>query len=65
MPFMDMANDEAQRLANALWDAGIRPAGAAGSAGQLGAVQAHLGDMRAIVSAKLNVPLLSGKAEAT
>lgn len=62
-PFMEMENDEAQKLADALWDAGIRPAGAAGSAGQLGAVQAHLADMRNIVAVKLGVPL-SGKAVA-
>lgn len=59
--FARIGINEAQTLADALWDAGIRPAGAAGSAGQLGAVLAHLGDMRAIVAAKLNVPL-SGKA---
>jgi hypothetical protein len=36
----------AQELASRLWDAGMRPRGAAGSAGQLDAVQAHLADMR-------------------
>jgi len=38
----------AQMLADGLWDARIRPAGARGSAGQLTAVQYHLEDMRKI-----------------
>lgn len=39
----------AQRLMDDLWDAGVRPTEGAGSAGQLAAVQNHLGDMRRIV----------------
>lgn len=31
---------------NRLWDAGIRPVGAAGSVGQVGAMQEHLKDLR-------------------
>lgn len=38
---------------DALWDAGLRPTGAAGSAGQLSAVQHHLDDMRAITFKQL------------
>lgn len=45
-----------QQLADDLWDAGFRPRGAAGSAGQLDAVQAHLGDMRTLAE-KLGVVL--------
>lgn len=63
-PFLNLTNDEAQLLADALYEAGIRPTGAAGSAGQLVAVLAHLGDMRAIVASKLGVAL-DGKAVAS
>lgn len=42
----DLGNVDAQNLMDSLWDAGIRPAQAKGSAGQLTAVQAHLTDMR-------------------
>lgn len=38
----------AQELVNSLWECGIRPAAAKGSAGQLSAVQYHLEDMRKI-----------------
>ena len=47
-PVMDMSFDEAQSLMNELWECGVRPAGAAGSMGQLTAVNAHLQDMRKI-----------------
>lgn len=40
----------AQALADALYHAGIRPTDSHGSAGQLGATQAHLADMRSLVS---------------
>ena len=45
-----------QRLADDLWNAGFRPRGAAGSAGQLDAVQAHLKDVQEIARG-----FLSGK----
>ena len=48
-PLIRLQQKEAQQLMNTLWDAGLRPAGAAGSAGQLGAVENHLADMRKIV----------------
>jgi hypothetical protein len=51
LPFWTLAPEEAQELANALWAAGIMPAQGAGSAGQLGAVQYHLEDMRKLVFA--------------
>lgn len=37
---------DAQNLMDSLWDAGIRPAQAKGSAGQMAAVNEHLKDMR-------------------
>jgi hypothetical protein len=48
-PMLSLTPEAAQSLADALYDAGIRPTGAAGSAGQLAAVQYHLQDMRALV----------------
>jgi hypothetical protein len=41
---------EAQTLADSLWDAGVRPDGAKGSAGQLAAVESHLSDVRAVMN---------------
>ena len=40
---------EAQNLADQLYEAGIRPSAAAGSAGQLDAVKYHLEDLRKLV----------------
>ena len=48
-PLIRLDQEEVQQLINALWDAGFRPAGAAGSAGQLSAVENHLTDMQKIV----------------
>jgi hypothetical protein len=45
-PLMTLEDSEAQLLADTLWDSGIRPSAAKGSAGQLAAVQAHLDDLR-------------------
>lgn len=39
----------AQQLMDDLWAAGVRPTEGQGSAGQIGAVQAHLADMRKLV----------------
>ena len=44
--------DEAQQFMDELWRAGIRPSEGAGSVGQLGAVKAHLEDMRTLVFKK-------------
>lgn len=41
--------DEAQLFMDSLWDAGVRPSQAKGSAGQLTATERHLADMRALV----------------
>lgn len=43
----------AQQMMDALWDAGVRPAAAMGSLGQLGATEKHLDDLR-----KMNERLL-------
>lgn len=45
----EFTDDEAQQLMDLLYEAGIRPTTAAGSAGQLAATQAHLEDMRQLV----------------
>lgn len=47
-PVISMSNltSAAQELADSLWRAGVRPKDAAGSVGQLSAVEAHLQDMR-------------------
>lgn len=39
-----------------LWQAGIRPAEGAGSAGQMAATENHLQDMRTLVFHTLKVP---------
>jgi hypothetical protein len=43
-----LRDEDAQALANSLWNAGFRPEGSRASAGQLDATQAHLADMRAM-----------------
>jgi hypothetical protein len=48
-PTMRLMPEEAQALMDGLWDAGLRPVGGAGSAGQLDAVKYHLEDMRRLV----------------
>lgn len=52
-PMMSMDVEAAQKLMEELWSAGIRPAAAAGSMGQLSAVQYHLEDMRSLVFKEL------------
>jgi hypothetical protein len=47
-PAFTLEPEQAQQLMNSLWECGIRPAQAAGSAGQLAAVQHHLQDMRCL-----------------
>lgn len=48
-PLLNLQREEAQQLMDELWNAGVRPVGAAGSAGQLDAVKYHLEDMRKLV----------------
>jgi hypothetical protein len=45
-PALRLSDQEAQGLMDSLWNAGFRPAGAAGSAGQATAMQAHIEDLR-------------------
>ena len=56
-PLLRMDIEDAQRLMDALWNSGIRPGNGEGSVGQIGAIQKHLDDMRAIVSKELGVQL--------
>lgn len=51
-----LSKDAAQALADELWNAGVRPSGAAGSAGQLTAVTRHLDDMRSLAFGALKMP---------
>lgn len=44
-----LTRDQAQALMDSLWDAGLRPAGAAGSAGQAAAMQEHIKDLRRVI----------------
>ena len=48
-PTMALTPEDAQQLMEDLWQCGIRPRQAAGSVGQLDAVNAHLQDMRRLV----------------
>jgi len=48
-PFLVLDADQLQRFVNDLWELGIRPDKAAGSAGQVEALRYHLEDMRTIV----------------
>ncbi len=48
---------EAQKLANDLWEAGIRPEQSKTGQGMTDAMARHLADMRAIVADRLKVPL--------
>jgi len=54
-PSVRLTREAAQKLMDSLWDCGLRPVGAAGSAGQLDAVQKHLGDMRRLTFTTLEV----------
>ena len=54
-PSIRMSTDAAQTLMDDLWNCGIRPTHGHGSAGQLGATERHLEDMRRIVEGNLDV----------
>ena len=49
-PTLNLTEEEAQLMIDSLWDAGLRPAGGHGSAGQLGATETHLKDMQSLVN---------------
>lgn len=55
-PTVVASREDLQRLADSLWEAGVRPMQAEGSVGQLAAVQGHLADMRHLAFAKCEVP---------
>lgn len=55
-PTLVASKEELQALADSLWEAGVRPMQAEGSAGQLAAVERHLADMRHLAFAKTDVP---------
>lgn len=57
IPMMSIDIEDAQRLVDALWDAGLRPSEGTGSAGSLAKTEAHLSDMRALVSHTIGVKL--------
>lgn len=48
-PTFALLENEAQELMDSLWTAGVRPTEGRGSAGQLGATERHLDDMRRLV----------------
>jgi len=54
-PLLSLATEEAQRLMDELWQAGLRPTQAKQSHGAFDAQGQHLADMRAIAFAKLKV----------
>lgn len=57
LPAVAMPFHVAKMLMQAMWDAGLRPAGQEPVEGQLKALHNHLEDMRTIVSETLAVPL--------
>jgi hypothetical protein len=48
-PFMMLTRDEATDLMDALLSAGVRPSSGEGNTGHIGAMKAHLEDMRTLV----------------
>ena len=54
-PLLVLPENQAQKLIDALWAGGLRPTEGHGSAGQLGATEKHLNDMRNIVFDQLCV----------
>lgn len=56
-PMLQLDPRDAQKLADQLWVAGIRPTQSLPSEGQVGATDRHLQDMRALVAALAKVQL--------
>ena len=48
-PMMMLSDIDATTLMDALWSAGVRPSNGEGNVGQIGAIKAHLEDMRTLV----------------
>lgn len=57
-PFLSLKPDSAQKLADELWNAGVRPTQSLQSVGSSEATGRHLNDMRAMVAklAKVELP---------
>lgn len=55
-PTIQLTEEEAQQLANQLWDAGIRPTLVKYQNDRANTLNAHLQDMRAIAFNKIKVP---------
>ena len=55
-PTLRLSPGDAQGLMDELWRVGLRPTEGTGSAGQLGAVERHLADMRALAFHKTGAP---------
>lgn len=58
-PMLKMGPEEAQMLIDALWEAGVRPTNV-GTAGERGALQDHIKDLRMVVTRVLP-PLRGGE----
>jgi len=54
-PILTLEEDQAQQLMDALWAGGLRPTEGHGSAGQLGATERHLADMRKLAFQALGI----------
>jgi hypothetical protein len=57
-PAINLTPEEATRLMDELWRAGVRPSSGEGNVGQIGAIQAHLADMRRLVFMENLEPLV-------
>ena len=57
-PFYIKERGFLQALVDAAWREGIKPEALQADASEIGATKRHLDDMRTIVAAKMNVPLL-------
>lgn len=56
-PTLQLEPAQAQQLMDDLWECGVRPTEGTGSAGAMSAVQAHLKDLRKLLSAAVEVNL--------
>lgn len=54
-PMIELDHRAAQQLMDSLWACGLRPKNGEGNAGQLGATERHLDDMRKLAFAKIGV----------
>ena len=54
---IELSEDDAQSLMDALWEVGVKPSGGEGHTAHIRSLNKHLEDMRKIVSSKLKVDL--------